>query len=151
MREGSFRSATKGLQEAPLGSMEGGNGRTQALSILMLPHLPKSGQRQPEAGEQKHNFHQKDVSCPRTFVSLKLVLHPLGWEHPQIQNGESLKGQLSLWKNPRSQGPSPPPPCPLSNLSWYLLLPRNSQCSPAEKKLKLLMLGLDGVPGGGQP
>lgn len=85
-------------------------------------------------------------------VSLKLVLHPLGWEHPQIQNGDSLKGQLSLWKNPRSQGPSlPSPPPPPRNLSCYLLLPRNSQCSPAEKKLKLLVLGLDGVPGGGQP
>ena len=104
-REGSSRSATKGLEEAALGSAEGGSGRTQALSILMLPHLPKSGQRQPEAEEQKHNFHQKDVSCPRMSVSLKLVLHPLGWEHPQIQNGESLEGQLSLWKNPRSQGP----------------------------------------------
>lgn len=79
-------------------------------------------------------------------VSLKLVLHPLGWEHPQIQTGESLEGQLSLWKNPRAEGP-PLPPTP-SNLSWYLLLPGNSQCSPAEKKLKLVMLGLDGVPGG---
>ena len=74
-REGSSRSATKGLEEAALGSTEGGSGQTQALSILMLPHLPKSGQRQPEAEEQKHNFHQKDVSCPRMSVSLKLVLH----------------------------------------------------------------------------
>ena len=68
-------------------------------------------------------------------VSLKLVLHPLGWEHPQIQTGD-----------PRAEGP--PLPRRPSNLSWYLLLPRNSQCSPAEKKLKLVMLGLDGVLGG---
>ena len=71
-------------------------------------------------------------------VSLKLVLHPLGWEHPQIQTGD-----------PRAEGP--PLPRRPSNLSWYLLLPRNSQCSPAEKKLKLVMLGLDGVPGGDSP
>lgn len=35
-------------------------------------------------------------------VSPKLVLHPLGWEHPQIQTGESLEGQF------RSERPSPP-------------------------------------------
>lgn len=65
-REGSSRSATKGLEEAALGSTEGGSGQTQALSILMLPHLPKSGQRQPEAQLPPERCElSKDVCLPQ--------------------------------------------------------------------------------------
>ena len=148
-REGSSRSATKGLEEAALGSTEGGSGQTQALSILMLPHLPKSGQRQPEAEEQKHNFHQKDVSCPRMSVSLKLVLPPLGWEHPQIQNGESWGSAKSL-EEPKISGTLSSHPHPPATWAGIYFSPETPSAAQQRRNWNC-SCNCSHPPGGGQP